>query len=237
MILLVVVAHPDDEAVWAGGILAALVPRFRVLIVSATHAGTPQRAAEFRRACSELGAESIMMDCRDGGNEELPAITSQIEGLLADREIDPDSLASVLTHSPSGEEHWHPQHIQLHWQVSNWARKKRLDFCFFSCHPGISSFSQAFTWGIPLVRLVGSKPKKYLARECLRFARCLWRYRSHDMIKVAVDRESKRKLLAIYDAQSLKDYAAYTSPYEFLFTKNPGIIGALAESRNEEASQ
>jgi len=53
------------------------------------------------------------------------------------------------------------------------------------------------------------------------------------MIMVTVDRESKGKLLAVYAGQSLKEYAAYTSPYEFLFTKNPEIIGLLAGSRNE----
>jgi LmbE family N-acetylglucosaminyl deacetylase len=226
MNLVVIVAHPDDEAVWFGGILHRLRARYRLLIVSVTHAGDPVREGEFRRACGILQAIPYLLEFKDGGEELLPSVIPELETLLARHAIESDGL-TVVTHSPAGEEHWHAQHIQLHWQIAAWAEKRGVDFGFFSGHPGISALSPFLSREEALVSWWLAHPKKRLLRESLLMARAIWRYRLHESLKVPIDQDFKQRLLTVYEAQSLKGYSAYNSPFEFFFTRNPGIIALL----------
>src|SRR6185436_18738349 len=227
MKLIGIVAHPDDEAVWCGGILGLLRTKYRLHIVSATHAGNPAREKEFRLACRLLTAEPYLLDCKDGGNEGLPCIIPRLDSLLAVNAIAPDTIAGVVTHSPAGEEHWHVQHIELHWQIAAWTRRIGLDFSFFSAHPGVSAFSPLFSRREALVSLWRLQSKNNFLRDCFRIARALWDYRLHENLKVAIAGDFKKELLSVYDAQSLRGYAAYSSPFEYIFTKNPGIVDLL----------
>lgn len=226
--LLVIVAHPDDESIWFGGILKRLCDRYRLHILSVTHAGDVVRETEFARACGLLEAIPHMFDCRDGGNVKLPALGPKLDAFLTGKGLSHETVACVITHSPAGEEHSHPQHIQLHWQVAAWAGSRNMEFGFFASHPGISALSPLFSREISARSILYADSRKSLLRDGFNFSRALWFYRYLQPLKVAIDGDFKRNLLALYDAQSLRGYAAYYSPFEYLFTSDPTLIQILA---------
>lgn len=106
----VVVAHPDDETLWAGGTLL-LHPEWRVRIVGLCRASDPDRAPRFRRVLAQLGAEGELADLDDGPEQRpLPEAELQdtIAALLGDRSYD-----LLLTHGPQGEYTRHRRHEEV----------------------------------------------------------------------------------------------------------------------------
>lgn len=119
--LLAVFAHPDDESIACGGLLARCAELgVRVSLVCVTHgesqAGEPDedlsrvRAAELAEAARVLGiGEVVLLDYPDG---YLPWVDAQdLEGRLAleIRRLEPDV---VVTFGHDGL-YWHPDHIAV----------------------------------------------------------------------------------------------------------------------------
>jgi LmbE family N-acetylglucosaminyl deacetylase len=106
----VVVAHPDDETLWAGGTIL-LHPECRWWIFTLCRASDPDRAPRFRRALEALGAEGRMADLNDG-QEQTPlepgAVEGAVLGLVGERRFD-----VVFTHGPGGEYTRHRRHEEL----------------------------------------------------------------------------------------------------------------------------
>jgi LmbE family N-acetylglucosaminyl deacetylase len=102
-----VVAHPDDETLWAGGTI--LVNRsWRWTVVALTRASDPDRAPKFRRAMERLGAEGAMADL-DDGPEQRPLDPREVEeAVLATLPAAEYDL--VFTHGPRGEYTRHLRH-------------------------------------------------------------------------------------------------------------------------------
>jgi N-acetylglucosamine malate deacetylase 2 len=122
-ILLVILAHPDDESFPIGGTLAKYAAEgVRVVLVSATRgeAGirglTPEsageiRARELQQAAKTLGISAVrFLGYRDGELSlvDPAAIRSQVANLI--REIQPQV---VITFGPDGIS-GHPDHIAIH---------------------------------------------------------------------------------------------------------------------------
>lgn len=120
--LLAVFAHPDDESVACGGVLARCAAEgARVVLICATHgenrAGKRDlalfetRAEELQRAAEALGiAEVVLLDYPDGF---LPWVdVREFAGKLASeiRRVNPDV---VITFGDDGL-YWHPDHIAVH---------------------------------------------------------------------------------------------------------------------------
>lgn len=105
---LLVVAHPDDEALWFSSVLTRHAP---VDLVVATCGEDPQ-SAKRRRAELESSAElygvasTTVLDQQDvaGRHLDLDALRSQLRP-FAEREY-----AAVYTHGPLGETFEHPHH-------------------------------------------------------------------------------------------------------------------------------
>ena len=95
-----IVAHPDDETIWAGGTVL-MRKDSSITILSLCRGSDPDRAPRFQKAVRELGARGAMGDLEDGP-EQTPlkpeAIRQEILSLLPGNEFD-----LVLTHSPFGE--------------------------------------------------------------------------------------------------------------------------------------
>jgi LmbE family N-acetylglucosaminyl deacetylase len=104
----VLVAHPDDETLWAGGLILRR-PRWQWYVATLCRASDPDRAPRFRQALEALAAEGGMGNL-DDGPEQRPlgedAIRDTLLALLAAKQ--PFDL--VVTHGPRGEYTRHRRH-------------------------------------------------------------------------------------------------------------------------------
>jgi LmbE family N-acetylglucosaminyl deacetylase len=106
----VMVAHPDDETLWAGGTI--LSQNFwRCLIVTLCRASDADRAPRFFQAAQALRAEGRMGDL-DDGPEQVPLAESELQKailqLLPQKHFD-----LIISHSPAGEYTRHRRHEEV----------------------------------------------------------------------------------------------------------------------------
>lgn len=104
----VIVAHPDDETLWAGGSII-LHPQWRWTIVALCRARDPDRSPRFVRALGRLGAQTGRMGNLDDSPEQLPLqqalVQQSILNLLEQTRFD-----IIITHSVYGEYTRHRRH-------------------------------------------------------------------------------------------------------------------------------
>jgi LmbE family N-acetylglucosaminyl deacetylase len=102
-----VVAHPDDETLWAGGTILAN-PQWDWFIVALCRAHDPDRAPRFFRALEQLGAAGTIGDL-DDGPDQIPLAQQEVQekvlSLLGDR-----GFRLILTHGTRGEYTHHLRH-------------------------------------------------------------------------------------------------------------------------------
>ena len=106
----VIVAHPDDETLWAGGtMLTNLTWNWNVVCLS--RKSDTERSIKFKKAVQILGARGFMGDLNDGP-EQHPLVESEIEtailALLPSRSFD-----LLVTHSLLGEYTRHLRHEEV----------------------------------------------------------------------------------------------------------------------------
>lgn len=106
----VIVAHPDDETLWAGGTILSH-PSWRCFIITLCRASDSDRAPKFFRAINVLGAEGTMGDL-DDGPEQVSLTEDEIQDailhLLPQRHFD-----LIISHSPAGEYTRHLRHEEI----------------------------------------------------------------------------------------------------------------------------
>lgn len=103
----VIVAHPDDETLWAGGTLINH-PQWDCFIISLCRGKDPDRAPKFSEALEQLKASGKMGDLDDGPDQNpLPEkeVEQTILTLLPSRKFD-----LIITHNPDGEYTRHLRH-------------------------------------------------------------------------------------------------------------------------------
>jgi LmbE family N-acetylglucosaminyl deacetylase len=98
----VVVAHPDDETLWCGGLMIRYPGDWTVICCS-TPKRDPIRSDKFRLACARLGARDII-HVKEVETRNVPLATL---GVPAER------FDLVVTHGAAGE-YGHPHHVQVH---------------------------------------------------------------------------------------------------------------------------
>ncbi len=132
---LVIVAHPDDETIWMGGMIMKY-PEVRWTIFSLCRASDPDRAPKFRRVCQRYGAKSIITDLEDEGKlsveQTIPIIKKLIINKVGQQEFD-----CIFTHGANGE-YRHPRHIGVHRAVKslvNCAKLKTKTILYFNYQP------------------------------------------------------------------------------------------------------
>ena len=96
----VIVAHPDDETLWAGGTML-MHPDSRWTVVTLTRKSDPDRAPKFYKALEQFNARGVMGDL-DDGPERKPLRSVDIQDAIMDL-LPSDRLDLVLTHGLWGE--------------------------------------------------------------------------------------------------------------------------------------
>jgi hypothetical protein len=112
----IIVAHPDDETLWAGGMILAH-PEWHWYVAGLCRASDPDRAPKFRRALERLRARGALADLDDGPEQiALPnelvqeTILSLLLGAQPGETASFEPFDLVLTHGPCGEYIRHRRH-------------------------------------------------------------------------------------------------------------------------------
>lgn len=105
--VVVIVAHPDDETLWAGGTILSH-PSWKWFVVCLCRGSDEERAPKFYKALNVLNAEGIMGDL-DDGPEQKPLEENEVEAVVMQL-LPPSPFDLIITHSPSGEYTRHIRH-------------------------------------------------------------------------------------------------------------------------------
>jgi len=108
--VVLIVAHPDDETLWAGGTILSH-PFWNWFIICLCRKSDKERATKFYTALQVFKAEGIMGDLDDGPDQkplDEKVMESAILDLLPSRNFD-----LIITHNPSGEYTRHIRHEEV----------------------------------------------------------------------------------------------------------------------------
>ena len=118
----VIVAHPDDETLWAGGMIL-MNPGCKWTIISLCRGNDTDRAPRFFNALKVYGAGGAMGNL-DDGPEQKPLLKVDIENSITSI-LPPINYDLIVTHSPAGEYTRHQRHEETCRAVSFlWERGK-----------------------------------------------------------------------------------------------------------------
>lgn len=123
MKVVIIVAHPDDETIWSGGLILQH-PDWEWTIMSLCRGDDPDRKPKFEKVCQLYGAKAIITDLDD---------SSTLQPIEPKRDIGQRILQSVggtvwdlcATHGRNGE-YGHPRHREIHAEVLRLVSNKSL---------------------------------------------------------------------------------------------------------------
>lgn len=107
---LMIVAHPDDEALWGGDFLIEKGPKAHVVVTCTQNSETATRHREFQAVQKHVGFRGEFLEGKDQPSSKPleDHIRDRIERLICD-----NSWKRIVTHGPEGE-YGHPQHQVVH---------------------------------------------------------------------------------------------------------------------------
>ncbi len=120
----IVVAHPDDETLWAGGLILER-PDWDWTIVTLCRQSDLDRAPSFRRVIDHYGARGGMRDL-DDGPDQTPLAPEDVEREVLSV-LPPSRYDIILTHGPRGEYTRHVRHEETSRAVSQLWKDARID--------------------------------------------------------------------------------------------------------------
>lgn len=119
----VIVAHPDDETLWAGGTILSH-PSWKCFIVCLSRQNDTDRAPKFYKALEILKSEGIMGDL-DDGPEQNPLDEEEVQRVIL--ELTPKKhFDLIISHNPSGEYTRHKRHEEVGKAVINLWHKGKI---------------------------------------------------------------------------------------------------------------
>jgi len=129
--ILVIVSHPDDEAIWAGSFIKLLADHGYVISVFClTNAEDSVRNEEFRASCALLGVSGYIISLED--NRKFPELFTYFDAACLHFGFSCEDIYFALSHSFHGEEQHHFQHKDCSRQVKQWCELKGVSHAFFS---------------------------------------------------------------------------------------------------------
>ena len=118
----IIVAHPDDETLWAGGTILSH-PHWDCFIVSLCRGSDTDRAPKFYTVLEALKSSGIMGDLDDGPEQntlDQEVVEQAIMDLLPQKHYE-----LIITHNPNGEYTRHRRHEEVSRAVINlWKNNK-----------------------------------------------------------------------------------------------------------------
>ncbi|MDF1551368.1 MAG: PIG-L family deacetylase [Bacteroidales bacterium] len=112
----IIVAHPDDETLWAGGTILSH-PSWKCFIVCLTRSKDAERSVKFHKALKVLKSEGIMGKI-DDGTEQHPLNQNDVETTIKDL-LPQKHFDLIITHNPDGEYTRHIRHEETGRAVIN----------------------------------------------------------------------------------------------------------------------
>lgn len=106
----IIVAHPDDETLWAGGTILNN-PDWHCFILSLCRASDKDRAPKFYNALKILKADGNMADLDDGPQQE-PLDSILVSGAILEG-LPPSSYDLIISHDRKGEYTRHLRHEEV----------------------------------------------------------------------------------------------------------------------------
>lgn len=119
----VIVAHPDDETLWAGGTML-MHPDSCWTVATLCRGSDPDRAPKFHRALEHYGAKGVMGDL-DDEPEQRPLHMVDVEDAIL-KLLPSDRYDLVLTHGLWGEYTSHRRHEEVSRAVMGLRESGRL---------------------------------------------------------------------------------------------------------------
>jgi LmbE family N-acetylglucosaminyl deacetylase len=174
---LIIVAHPDDETLWAGGTILNHLS-WNWSIVSLTRKSDQERSENFKRALNFYGAKGKMGDMDDGPDQKplrILEIKTVITSLLDDKKFD-----VILTHHPQGEYTRHLRHEETAAAVIHLWHEEILEtkelWLFAYEDGGRNYFPKAIKNNTYTVKLKGNiwEQKYHLITEVYKFTKDSW---------------------------------------------------------------
>jgi len=108
--VVLIVAHPDDETLWAGGTILCH-PSWKWFIVCLCRGSDIDRAPKFYKALKILKSDGIMGDLDDGPDQK-PLREKEVEQTILDL-LPPKHFDIIISHNPSGEYTRHLRHEEV----------------------------------------------------------------------------------------------------------------------------
>ncbi len=173
----VIVAHPDDETLWAGGTILSH-PMWKWFVVCLCRSTDQERSEKFYNALKILNAEGIMGNL-DDEPEQQPLAKNEVEQTLLPL-LPRQYFDLIITHNPSGEYTKHLRHEEISKAVIELWRARKIftaELWTFAYEDGNRQYYPIADKNAPLYALLETalwQRKYYIITETFGFDNTSW---------------------------------------------------------------
>jgi len=221
--ILFVYAHPDDESLWSGGTLSSFNKfDFIDTYIAVLSGKNSERYQEFKEAVQIINPTKQAVSphpLAKTGNVLLTDVADNLFLCLEEMSERLDEFDLVVTHSYYGDEHAHPQHMQVFLEIQKLCSNSEVPLAFVSFMPiPLLTLTPLLVDlrrgnGLHLLGMYRCNDHASPAISKLRLP-CTPEY----FIQFKVDQQNKNKILNCYQSINLREheevYAAWDSSVE-----------------------